>query len=106
MEFDPQTPFNELPPLPPNMEVESKAVLKKATSAGRALGELKGLGETIPNQDLLLNPLLLQEAKASSEIENVGLSDLGEFFIFVFFLNPFLSGFFNADGCAGEHAGI
>lgn len=60
-----------MPPLPPKAEVETKAILKKAISAGRALAELKGLGETIPNQSILVNSIILQEAKASSEIENI-----------------------------------
>ena len=71
MGFDPQIPHNDLPPLPPKAEVETKVVLKKAITAGRALAELKGLGATIPNQALLVNSLILQEAKASSEIENI-----------------------------------
>ena len=71
MAFDPQIPYNDLPLLPPRADVETKAVLKKAIAAGRALAELKGLGATIPNQALLVNSLILQEAKASSEIENI-----------------------------------
>lgn len=69
--FDPLKPYNELPPLPPNTDVETKAILKKAISAGRALAELKGLGQTLPNQSMLLNTVVLQEAKDSSEIENI-----------------------------------
>jgi len=65
MTFDPQIPYNDLPSLPPRTDLETKAVLKKATSAGRALAELKGMGETIPNQSLLVDSLILQEAKAS-----------------------------------------
>ena len=65
MKFDPNKPFDDLPLLPPKVDVETKPVLK------RALAELKGLGGTIPNQALLVNSLILQEAKASSEIENV-----------------------------------
>ena len=71
MKFDPNKPFNDLPLLPPDEDVETKPVLKKAITANRALAELKGLGGTIPNQALLVNSLILQEAKASSEIENV-----------------------------------
>jgi Fic family protein len=71
MKFDPNKPFNDLPLLPPNEDMETKPVLKKAITANRALAELKGLGGTIPNQALLVNSLILQEAKASSEIENV-----------------------------------
>ena len=71
MNFDPLKPYNDLPLLPPKAEIETKAVLKKAITAGRALAELKGLGDTIPNQSILVNSLILQEAKASSEIENI-----------------------------------
>jgi len=53
------------------MDVETNRILKRAIAANRALAELKGLGKTIPNQTILINSLILQEAKASSEIENV-----------------------------------
>jgi len=52
-------------------EIESKAVLKATAKAHQALGELKGLAVTMPNQYLLLATLSLQEAKESSEIENI-----------------------------------
>jgi cell filamentation protein, protein adenylyltransferase len=71
MIFSSDKPYNDLPLLPPKADLESKATLKKVISAGRAMAELKGLGETIPNQTILVNSILLQEAKASSEIENV-----------------------------------
>ena len=71
MGFNPEKPYNNLPLLPPKTEIETKATLKKAISANRALAELKGLGETIPNQAILVNSIILQEAKASSEIENI-----------------------------------
>ena len=71
MIFYPETPYNDLPLLPPKAEIETKATLRKAISAGRALAELKGLGETIPNQAILVNSIILQEAKASSGIENI-----------------------------------
>lgn len=71
MTFDPKTPYNDLPPLPPRMDVETKAILKKTITARSALAELKGLGATIPNQAMLVDSLILQEAKASSEIENI-----------------------------------
>jgi Fic family protein len=64
-------PYNDLRPLPPKVEVESRAVLKQAIAASRALAELKGHGGVIPNQAMLINSLVLQEAKASSEIENI-----------------------------------
>ena len=71
MPFDPQKPYNDLPLLPPKTELESRAVLKKAISANKALAELKGTGELIPNQSVLIQAIGLQEAKLSSEIENI-----------------------------------
>jgi Fic family protein len=71
MAFDPNQPYNDLPPLPPRVDLETKRVLKRTVSAGRALAELKGLGQTIPNQAMLVNTLILQETKASSAIENI-----------------------------------
>src|SRR3989339_125837 len=75
MKFNRRQPFNDLPPLPPEKEVETRAVLRKAIAANRALAELKGIGQTIPNQVLLVDTLVLQEAKASSEIENIITTD-------------------------------
>jgi Fic family protein len=71
MTFDPLMPYNDLPLLPPGTQVETGAVLKKAIGAARALAELKGLGQTIPNQAMLVDSLVLQEAKDSSAIESV-----------------------------------
>jgi len=69
--FDREQPFNDLPALPPAAEVETAAVLKKAISASRALAELKGMAERMPNLAMLIDSLVLQEARASSEIENI-----------------------------------
>lgn len=71
MTFDPHLPFNDLPPLPPKQDIETKLVLRRIPAAARALAELKGLGTTIPDQSMLINSIVLQEAKASSEIENI-----------------------------------
>ncbi len=71
MVFERNHPFNDLPLLPPSIELETKVVLKQAISANRALAELKGVGDQIPNQAVLLNTLAMQEAKLSSEIENI-----------------------------------
>ena len=54
MTFDPQRPYNELPLLPPQKDLETKETLKKAISANKALAELKGAGELIPNQAVLI----------------------------------------------------
>lgn len=71
MAFDRSTPYNDLPLLPPNVELETKAVLKQAIASNRALAELKGAGGLIPNQAILIRLIGLQEAKLSSEIENI-----------------------------------
>lgn len=57
--------------LPYDNELETNKVLKKLASAHRALAELKGLAHTIPKQEVLSNTLVLQEAKDSSEVENI-----------------------------------
>lgn len=57
--------------LPPKINLETPAILKKAAQAHRYLAELKGVSGTIPNQAILINTLSLQEAKDSSAIENI-----------------------------------
>lgn len=57
--------------LPYPGEIETKKVLKALPAAHRALAELKGIAQTIPNQNILLNTLALQEAKDSSGVENI-----------------------------------
>lgn len=56
--------------LPLNFEPTAK-IYKALNSASRRLGELNGFIKTIPNQDILINSLVLQEAKDSSAIENI-----------------------------------
>lgn len=65
------TPTYILPPLPPPQLVETAPVLKALIRAHRDLAELKGRAATIPNPGILIDTLALQEAKASSEIENI-----------------------------------
>ncbi|NLL82638.1 MAG: Fic family protein [Lentisphaerae bacterium] len=60
-----------LPPLPPKVNLETHAVLKRLIEAHRHLAELKGVAATIPNEDILIQTLALQEAKDSSEVENI-----------------------------------
>lgn len=57
--------------LPYDVDFETKAVLKQLAGSHRALAELKGVAQTIPRQDILINSLTLQEAKDSSEVENI-----------------------------------
>lgn len=64
-------PTYQLPPLPPPGDLETPAVLRALAQAHRRLAELKGRAASIPNQGILIDTLVLQEAKASSEIENI-----------------------------------
>lgn len=79
MSWAPETPYNALPPVPPNVELETKAVLKKLVDAK---SELSGLNEalvSLPNPRVFVNSLALLEAQASSEIENI-VTTTGELF--------------------------
>jgi Fic family protein len=65
-------PYNTLPDLPPkNVDIETKEILKKNISASRALSELKGAIKNLPNPFLFIDTINLQEAQASSAIENI-----------------------------------
>ncbi len=64
-------PTYEIPPLPLPVEVETRPVLRALARANRALAELKGRAASIPNPGILIDTLSLQEARASSEIENI-----------------------------------
>jgi len=62
-----------LPPLPlqnPAL-LDTRAVWMALAEAHRHLAELKGLCEALPNRSILLDTLSIQEAKDSSEIENI-----------------------------------
>ncbi len=66
-----KVPYNDLPLLPPKADIETKQILRKAISAGRALAQLNGTLLNLPNPTLFLDTIYLQEAKASSEVENI-----------------------------------
>jgi Fic family protein len=57
--------------LPLTKDIETKNILKKSISSNKALAELNGISKIIPNSNILINSLALQEAKDSSEIENI-----------------------------------
>jgi len=61
----------KLQKLPYNEDFETVKVLKAVAKAHRALAELKGLAQSIPNQDILINTLTYQEALDSSEVESI-----------------------------------
>ena len=71
-DFNPKQPHNDLPELPPPLElIETTDILKKCIDARVALAELKQAADMIPNAAVLVNALPLLEARASSEIENI-----------------------------------
>lgn len=66
------TPHYRLHKLPPLREkVETFEILRQTNKSTAALAELKGIAKTIPNQAMLINAIVLQEARDSSEIENI-----------------------------------
>jgi Fic family protein len=67
--FRPDSPFNDLPALPPSVVLETPAVLKTCIAARAALAELDAVAGLFPNPTVLLNALASVEARASSEIE-------------------------------------
>lgn len=69
--FHPEKPYNDLPLLPPVVELETHRVLKKCIIAHRALAQLQQAGALIPNQNVLINTIPLLEAQSSSAIENI-----------------------------------
>lgn len=69
--FNKSQPYNDLPLLPPKADLETKEILTKTIKASRALAQLNGAIRSLSNPGLFLDTLHLQEAKASSEIENI-----------------------------------
>ncbi|RLD90395.1 MAG: Fic family protein [Bacteroidetes bacterium] len=64
--------IKKLEKLPPKREkIETLSILRQLSNSANVLGELKGIAKTIPNQAMLINAVVLQEAKDSSEIENI-----------------------------------
>ena len=57
--------------LPLDIDLETKSVLKMVNTANKKLAELKGLEQLIPNEEILIQTLTLQEARESSSIENI-----------------------------------
>lgn len=69
--FNRDIPYDALPSLPPAVELETPEILNASIRANRLLAELKGFCQTLPNPELLLNTIVLQESKESSAIENI-----------------------------------
>lgn len=71
MAYDKNTSFNDLPDLPPLGFTESPELLRLLAKGYRHLGELNGLCASLPDPQLLINTIILQESKDSSAIENI-----------------------------------
>ena len=74
--YDRTKPYNDLPLLPPKEDkIITINILKSLNDANKALAELKGIANKLPNQSMLVNTISLREAKASNEIENIFTTD-------------------------------
>lgn len=71
MAYNPELPYNDLPALPPETDLDDPKLLKKANRVIRSLGRLNGETGLLPNPMLLMQPLVVQEALQSSEIEDI-----------------------------------
>lgn len=69
--FDRSTSYNQLPLLPPDFNFDEVALLKLVNRANNSLFELKGIANILPNKGILVSPLSIREAVASSGIENI-----------------------------------
>ena len=54
-----------------NVNLKTNKILEQLTLSSRALAELKGYANTIPNMHILINAVTINEAKDSSAIENI-----------------------------------
>jgi len=64
-------PFNDLELLPPTPEIETKKTLSASIAANRELARLSGFCSLLPDESIFLSTIVLKEASASSEIENI-----------------------------------
>ncbi|MBD3194045.1 MAG: Fic family protein [Candidatus Lokiarchaeota archaeon] len=70
--FEAETPYNELPLIPPSRaKYESIKLWKQESNARSAIAELKGIANIIPNQAILINAIVIKESQDSSEVENI-----------------------------------
>jgi len=68
--------INTLEKLPPQymgkiIDIETKEIMREASKANRRIAELKGYSEIVPNKNILINAITINESKESSEIENI-----------------------------------
>ncbi len=76
MTFDRNKPYNDLPFLPPEGKFGNDPdILKKLVTASRSLGAVNSEITRLPNPHMLINTIAIQEARSSSEIENIFTTD-------------------------------
>ena len=73
--WKPEEPYNELPSLPPSAPLDTPVILKATLKARAALAELDRLASKLSNPGILVRTLTLMEARCSSEIENIVITD-------------------------------
>jgi len=73
--FDPKKPYYDLPLLPPVQPLESIELFKALVPAAELLAQLSATAGHLPNQAALYQSVILLEAKASSEIEQIVTTD-------------------------------
>lgn len=71
MTFDPNKPYNDLPLLPLKKDIETKEILKLVIRAHKSISNMLVASHKLPNRNILIDQLSLNEAKDSSEIENI-----------------------------------
>jgi len=69
--FDKNTPYNKLPKLPPNFNFDDVEILKLVNSANIALSSFNGAAKLLPSRSIIIEPLSVKEAVASSGVENI-----------------------------------
>lgn len=69
--FDTRQPYNDMPALPPEGKIETERVLKKLVDVRASLAALKEASKVLPDQSIVLQSMVLQEAKLSTEIESI-----------------------------------
>lgn len=68
---DKTVPYNQLPILPPQTDLDDAQILKKVITANKAISQLNGLIRSLENPEIILEPLKVKEAVESSGIENI-----------------------------------
>ncbi len=73
MEFRMTNTLEKLPPQHQGkiIDIETKKIMREVSKANRRIAELKGYSEIVPNKNILINAITLNESKESSEIENI-----------------------------------